>query len=114
MVFSMKAPEDSVFGASKTKFLKAVKEVEDGILVDIEVSPKSKRFEIIGYNKWREKIEIRIKSPPLKGKANKEIINEFSKLTKKDVKIISGIKSQRKTLKIFNISRSDFLDYIHF
>lgn len=93
--------------------MKAIAEVQDGILVDIEVSPKSKKFEIAGYNEWRERIEIRLKSPPLKGKANKEIINEFSKLTKKDVEIISGLKSQHKTLKIYNISKSKFLDILN-
>lgn len=92
--------------------MKTIKEVDDGILVDIEVSTRSNKFEITGYDEWRDRIEIRIKSPPLRGKANKEIINEFEKLTKKDVKIISGIKSQRKTLKIFNISRSEFLEYL--
>lgn len=92
--------------------MKAIKEVQDGILVDIEVSPKSKNFEITGYNEWRERIEIRLKSPPLKGKANKEIVNEFSKLTKSDVEIIYGLKSHHKTLKINNISKSMFLDII--
>jgi len=38
--------------------MKAVKEVEDGILDDIEVSTKSNKFEIAGYNDWRERIEI--------------------------------------------------------
>ncbi len=89
--------------------MKAVTEIQDGILVDIEVSTKSNKFEIAGYNEWRERIEIRIKSPPLKGKANKEIINEFSKLTKNPVEIISGLKSRQKTLKICNVSKSGFL-----
>ena len=92
--------------------MKAVKEIDEGILVDIEVSTKSNQFEIAGYNEWRERIEIRIKSPPLKGKANKEIINEFSKLTKKDVEITSGHKSRQKTLKIFKISKEEFLDIL--
>lgn len=93
--------------------MKAIKEVHDGILVDIEVSPKSKKFEITGYNEWRERIEIRLKSPPLKGKANKEIVNEFSKLTKSDVEIISGLKSHHKTLKLYNITKPMFLDIIN-
>jgi uncharacterized protein (TIGR00251 family) len=92
--------------------MNALTEISDGILVDIEVSPKSKNFEISGYNEWRERIEIKIKSPPLKGKANKEIINEFSKLTKKDVEITSGHKSRQKTLKIFRISKNEFLDIL--
>ncbi|MGB9936884.1 MAG: DUF167 family protein [Methanobacterium sp.] len=89
--------------------MKAVKEVDDGILVDIEVSTKSNKFEISGYNEWRERIEIRIKSPPLKGKANKEIIQYFSKLTKKHIELITGHKNQLKTLKIYNISKKEFL-----
>ncbi len=89
--------------------MEAITEVQDGILVDVEVSPKSKKFEIIGYNQWRKKIEIRIKSVPQKGKANKEIINEFSSLTGSQVEIISGLKSQHKTLKIYNISKLEFL-----
>lgn len=92
--------------------MKAVKEIDEGILVDIEVSTKSNKFEIAGYNNWRERIEIRIKSPPLKGKANKEIINEFSKLTKKDVEITSGHISRQKTLKLYEITKKDFLSIL--
>lgn len=89
--------------------MEAITEVQGGILVDIEVSPKSKKFEIIGYNEWRNKIEIKIKSVPQKGKANKEIINEFSSLIGSQVEIISGLKSQHKTLKIYNVSKMEFL-----
>ena len=91
-----------------SSLMNAVTEAKDGILVDIDVSPKSKTFEIVGYNEWREKIEIRVKSVPQKGKANKEIINEFSRLTGSKVEIISGLKSHHKTLKVYNISESEF------
>ncbi len=93
--------------------MNAVTKISEGILVDIEVSTKSNRFEIAGYNEWRERIEIRIKSPPLKGKANKEIVNEFSKLTKKPVEITNGLKSRQKTLKIYDISKSQFLKILN-
>ena len=89
--------------------MKAVTETNDGIMVDIEVSPKSKKFEIIGYNEWREKIEIRIKSVPQKGKANKEIVTEFSRLTGSQVEIISRLKRHHKTLRVHNLSKSEFL-----
>ncbi len=45
--------------------------------------------------------EVKIKALPQKGKANKEIIKEFSKITKTPVEIISGHKSHHKTLKIY-------------
>lgn len=89
--------------------MKAVRESEGGILVDIEVSTKSNKFEISGYNAWREAIEIRIKAVPQKGKANKEITKEFSKITKNPVEIVSGHKSHHKTLKIYNINKNEFL-----
>ena len=92
--------------------MKAVKEVEDGVLVDIEVSTKSTEFAISGYNEWRDEIEVRITSIPQKGKANKEIIKEFSELTKSPVEIVSGLKSQHKTLKVYGISRVEFLDIL--
>ncbi|MDP1552672.1 MAG: DUF167 family protein [Methanobacteriaceae archaeon] len=90
--------------------MKAVKEIDGGIMVDIEVSPNAYKFQISGYNSWREKIEIRIKSLPQKGKANKEIIKELSKLTKKEVEIISGLKNHQKTVKIIKMSRKEFLN----
>lgn len=93
--------------------MEAIKEINDGLLVDIEVSPKSRKFEISGYNEWRGEIEVRITSIPQKGKANKELIKEFSKLTKSHVEIVSGFKSQHKTLKIDNISKSDFLNILN-
>ncbi|AXV36839.1 MAG: YggU family protein [Methanobacteriaceae archaeon] len=92
--------------------MKAVSEVDDGILVDIDVSPNSKKFEITGYNEWRKRIEVNISSIPQKGKANKEIIKSFSKLTHKPVEIISGHKSHQKTIKIYNIKRNEFLKII--
>jgi uncharacterized protein (TIGR00251 family) len=92
--------------------MKAIKETEGGILVDIEVSANASNFEIYGYNSWRERLEIRIKAIPQKGKANKEIIKEMSKLTKMDVEIISGIKSHQKTLLIKKLSRDDFINII--
>ena len=93
--------------------MKAVKIVDNGILIDIEVSTGSNKFEITGYDEWRDRIGIKIKSNPIKGKANKEIINEFSKLTKRHIEIISGQKSKKKTIKIEGISKKDFIDLIN-
>jgi len=55
----------------------AVRISPDGITVKIEVSPKSDKFKITGYNEWRQTLEVKIKSVPTKGKANKELINLF-------------------------------------
>lgn len=93
--------------------MEAVKEIEDGVLVDIDVSPNSAKFSISGYDEWRCEIQVNIKSIPQKGKANKEIIKEFSKLTGSNVEIVSGLKSQHKTLKIVSLFKKDFLDTLN-
>ncbi|HMK53652.1 MAG TPA: DUF167 family protein [Methanobacteriaceae archaeon] len=92
--------------------MEAVKTVGEDVLVDIEVSTRSDHFSLVGYNTWRKTLEVKIKSPPLKGKANKEIVKEFSKLTGRPVEIVSGLKSQMKTLRISGISKSDFIDIV--
>lgn len=92
--------------------MKAIQQTEEGILVDIEVSPNSLKFKISGYNDWRDEIGVKIKSIPQKGKANQELIKEFSKITSCDVEIASGHKSRHKTLKIYGINKKDFEELI--
>jgi len=92
--------------------MNAITMTKDGLLLDIEVSPKSDKFWISGYNEWREALEIRIKAVPEKGKANKEIINEFSRITGSPVEILSGHKSHHKTLKIYGISENELLEIL--
>ncbi|MGB7968448.1 MAG: DUF167 domain-containing protein [Methanobacterium sp.] len=93
--------------------MKAITPTKDGVLLNIEVSPNSDKFRITGYNQWRESVEVKIKALPQKGKANKEIITEFSKITKTIVEIISGHKSHHKTLKIYGISQDDLMKILN-
>ena len=88
--------------------MQAVKENGNDVLVAIEVSPNSSKFIISGYNEWRNEIQVKITSLPQKGKANKEIIKEFSKLTNSRAEIVSGLKSQHKSLKIDGITKKEF------
>lgn len=92
--------------------MQAVQNTTDGITLMIEVSPNSGKFQITGYNEWRQTLEVKIKAPPTKGKANKEIMKEFSKLTGHPAEIISGHKSRQKTLKISGIDEKNFLNIL--
>jgi hypothetical protein len=89
-----------------------VRTTPDGITVQIEVSPNSGQFQITGYNEWRQTLEVKIKAPPTKGKANKEIMKEFSKLTGHHTEIISGHKSRQKTLKISGTDENTFFEIL--
>jgi len=88
--------------------LSCLREVGDDLLVDIEVSPASGRFEVRSYNEWRKRIEVKIRAPPEKGRANREIIKEFSSAFNTKTDIVSGHKSRHKTLKIHGMDAETF------
>ncbi len=70
-------------------------------LIEVYVQPGAKTTEFVGEHDNR--LKIRLKSGPVEGKANKELISfvaKFLKLRKQDVNIISGEKSRLKTLSI--------------
>ncbi|MCX8147027.1 MAG: DUF167 domain-containing protein [Candidatus Woesearchaeota archaeon] len=69
-------------------------------LLKIIIKPNSPNNEIKGIDKVRNALKVNIAAPPEKGKANKEIIKFFSKLLKRKVTIVSGLKSKEKLLKI--------------
>ena len=50
-----------------------------GTLIRVEVIPGSKKVGF-RYNEWRRVIEVRLKNPPKSGKANRELIELFSRL----------------------------------
>lgn len=91
-------------------YSKAISQKGSDVLLDIEVSPNSKKFEISGFNQWRNSFEIRIKQVPQKGKANKEIVKELSSYFDHDVSIFKGEKSSKKTMLIKNADKSEILE----
>ncbi|WP_457612335.1 DUF167 family protein [Methanocaldococcus sp.] len=88
-----------------------LKETKEGVLLEIFVSPNAKKNEIVGINEWRKRLDIKIKAPPVEGKANKEIVKFLSKYFG-DVEIVSGEKSQKKTILIKNKSLKEVEDII--
>ena len=83
----------------------------DDLLISLDVSPGSKKTLFpAGYNKWRNAIECRIKSPAIEGKANAEIIKtiaDYFSVKKNDVIIVSGATSGQKKIRISGISLED-------
>ena len=69
-------------------------------LLKILVKAGSGRNEVLGWNDFRQALKVNIKAPAENNKANIEIIKFFTRLTKKNVRIISGLKSKTKVLKL--------------
>ena len=78
-----------------------IKKTEDGYLLSLRVEPRSSKSEIIGIH--GERLKIKIKSPPVDGKANKEVIAFLAdklNVKKADISIVSGKSSRYKVVKI--------------
>ncbi len=78
-----------------------IKELKRKSTIKIIVKPNSPKNEIRSYDKEKCAYKVNIKAPPEKGKANKEIIKFFSKLLKKKINIVKGLKSREKIIKAF-------------
>ena len=78
-----------------------IKEVKDGVILEVHVKPKSRQFSIEFKD---DEIVIRCTETPVKGKANKEIEKELSKLFKTKARIISGHTSSCKRILIYGLS----------
>ena len=80
-----------------------IKEVKNGIILVLKISPNSSKCEFI---KNGEEIKLKITAPPVDGKANKAVIELLSKtfrVPKSYFEIIHGETSKEKTILIKNI-----------
>jgi len=90
-----------------------IAKVEDGIRIVVHVVPNAKETGIL--MDIDGSLMMRVNAPPIKGKANREIVKWLSKKLKKpssQVRIIAGLTSNLKTLKIIGIDESTFLEAI--
>lgn len=85
-----------------------LKETNDGIIVNIKISPNSKKNEII---KTDTEIKIKITAQPIDGKANKcliEFLSKTFKIPKTSIEILKGETSKDKLL-LFKTTAPDKL-----
>lgn len=83
-------------------FKDALREVSEGVVIDLEVTPGSKHTCVpSGYNPWRKRIEVKLSQAAQKGKANEQLIENIADLFKvasSSVSIISGNKNSQKSI----------------
>ncbi len=80
-----------------------MKKLKDSTIIEIKVKPQSKKFKI----KFNDIPVISCTKPPMKGKANQELLRELSRIFNTKVEIISGHHSRRKKIKIKDISEEE-------
>ena len=83
-----------------------IKNIKNDLILKIKVEPRSSKSAIVGP--YGDALKVKLTSPPVEGKANKELIDLLSKelkIPKKDIEIISGQSSKNKIVKIAGLSK---------
>jgi len=83
-----------------------LKEIPNGILLDVLASPGASVSKVRGIHAGALKVAVR--SAPEKGKANAEleaVLAEFFNVSKKQVSVVSGETSRNKKVQVLWISR---------
>lgn len=87
----------------------ATRTVDGGLEVDVSVSPRSDRSGTEGVDEWRKRLIVRVKAPPLDGRANKEVEDLFRKVTGCKTEIVRGQTSRQKTVLVIG-NREEILE----
>ncbi len=89
-----------------------LEEVEEGVVITVHVTPNSKKNEISGYDPWKKALSVRVKAPPVEGKANRELEKFLKELFGKSARVISGEKSRVKKVLIVGCSREEIEKHV--
>ncbi len=86
-----------------------LKETKNTVYITVTVGTNRSEFRI---NIKNNKLLVFLKEKPIKGKANEELVKQFTKLFKKPVCLVAGCKSKNKTLKIECTNKGEVLEIL--
>jgi uncharacterized protein (TIGR00251 family) len=85
-----------------------IKKHQDGAILNLFVTPEARNVVFpAGINEWRKCLEIKVKSPAVDNRANKDVIKTVADFFEKpvnDVFVLSGIKKREKTVLVKGVS----------
>lgn len=89
----------------------AVRAHPEGCVISFEIAPGSSSLKVpSGFNPWRRSIEARLTEEPFRGRANRQLVEELSRLlgiSTTRVELLSGQKSAKKTVLLRRVSMED-------
>ncbi len=94
----------------------AIRQTEDGVILDLDISAGAKETKVYGYNRWRKRIEIKLSERAEKGKANAELVSFLSCLFgvgSSNIRITSGLTNSKKSVKIMDVKAIDVLKILN-
>ena len=86
-----------------------LRKTTQGTVIDIYVKPNSRQFQVRIED---DELVISCREEPVKGKVNRELIQELSRLFKRRVEIVSGFSSRQKKVLITDISVEEVDDIL--
>lgn len=82
----------------------ALREKDGAVLVQVRVQPRASRTEITGWSAETGAIRVRLKSPPVDGAANDELVRflgrKVLKVPPSDIEIVHGHRGRDKTVAV--------------
>ena len=81
-----------------------LQETAQGVVLDVHVKPNSKKFRV---QLDEDELVVSCREAPVKGKVNKELLKQFSRLFNRRVELVSGFTSRQKKLLISNIEAEE-------
>ncbi len=78
-----------------------LQKISDGVVVAVFVKPNSKFFQLRVEG---DELVVLCRESPIKGRVNKELIKELSRIFKRRVAIVAGLTSKQKKVLITDIS----------
>ena len=81
-----------------------LQETAQGVVLDVHVKPNSKKFRV---KLDEDEIVVSCREAPVKGKVNKELLKQLSRLFSRKVELISGFTSRQKKFLISNIEAKE-------
>lgn len=81
-----------------------LQETAQGVVLDVHVKPNSKQFRVqLDGNE----LVVLCREAPVKGKVNKELLKQLSRLFSRKVELVSGFTSRQKKFLISDIKAEE-------
>ena len=81
-----------------------IRETKEGTILEVFVKPNSAKFQVVVED---YEFAVFCTEEPVKGKVNRELVKELSRLFHAKVEIVSGFASKQKMLLITGIAKSE-------
>ena len=91
-----------------------ITETFGGVQLSLRVVPGSRKTEVDG--EYAGALKIRLRAPPVEGKANRELVRFLAKelgVSKSGIRIIAGEKSRQKRVVIDGIRAAEAAGLLH-